>query len=61
MSGAIVRTTTVPWGYGVFCSEHKLDERGFAVKANAQSSADAHNAIEHTPADAELVGTEPCS
>ena len=58
MSGAIVRTTTVPWGYGVLCTEHNLDLRTFKVKANAQTAADAHNTTRHGD---DLAGTEACS
>jgi hypothetical protein len=44
---ATAQTTTVPWGYRAYCREHRLDLRGFTVKARAQEAADDHNRHAH--------------
>lgn len=47
MTLAAAQTTTVPWGYRAYCREHRLDLRGFTIKAHAQEAADDHNRHAH--------------
>lgn len=47
MTLATAQTTSKPWGYRAYCREHRLDLRGFTLKARAQEAADDHNRHAH--------------